>query len=89
MDRKTTLLIKVGIAATSEKRTPLSTHIRSALDEGVTSEEVDARHPPHGHHAGAFHHDAGSQGVGVRPFVPVKKQFVDQTAGRRGIPPVR
>ena len=41
LDRKTALLIKVGIAAASRKRTPLATHIRLALQEGATPEEVE------------------------------------------------
>ncbi len=41
LDRKTALLVKVGIAASSRKRTPLATHIRRALDEGVTPDEVE------------------------------------------------
>jgi alkylhydroperoxidase/carboxymuconolactone decarboxylase family protein YurZ len=41
LDRKTALLIKIGIAAAASKRTPLATHIRSALEEGVSREEVE------------------------------------------------
>lgn len=41
LPRKTALLVKVGIAAASRKRTPLATHIRSALEAGANSEEVE------------------------------------------------
>lgn len=41
LDRKTALLIKIGIAAAASKRTPLATHIRSALEEGVSRDEVE------------------------------------------------
>jgi alkylhydroperoxidase/carboxymuconolactone decarboxylase family protein YurZ len=41
LNRKTALLVKVGISAASRKRTPLATHIRSALEEGATPEEVE------------------------------------------------
>ena len=41
LDRKTALLVKVGIAAASRKRTPLATHIRRALEGGASPEEVE------------------------------------------------
>lgn len=41
LPRKTALLVKVGIAAASRKKTPLATHIRSALEAGATPEEVE------------------------------------------------
>ena len=41
LDGKTALLIKVGIAAASGKRTPLATHIRSAIEGGASPEEVE------------------------------------------------
>ncbi len=41
LDRKTALLVKIGIAAASRKRTPLATHIRSALEAGATADEIE------------------------------------------------
>jgi alkylhydroperoxidase/carboxymuconolactone decarboxylase family protein YurZ len=41
LDQKTTLLIRIGIAAAAKKRTPLATHIRTALDEGISEEEIE------------------------------------------------
>jgi alkylhydroperoxidase/carboxymuconolactone decarboxylase family protein YurZ len=37
LDRKTALLIRIGIAAAAKKRTPLAIHIRTALDEGISN----------------------------------------------------
>ncbi|MFQ5914832.1 MAG: carboxymuconolactone decarboxylase family protein [Nitrospinota bacterium] len=41
LERKTALLVRIGIAASSRKRTPLATHIRLALEEGVTPDEIE------------------------------------------------